>query len=147
MKQDEDGNNRGKLFPSLVAAGGSDAAAVEFLSMEDVPGTLGAAGAELWRSISAQYAVGCAGGRELLTQVCQAADRVAEMRAVIDREGLTVEHPRAGLKEHPLLRHELQARAYMSRTLQRLLGEPKKPVGRPTDQAIGPRSLVRSVKP
>jgi hypothetical protein len=93
-----------------------------------------------------RYDVSDPGGRELLTQVCKAADRAAEMRAVIDRDGLTVD-TKHGIREHPLLKHELAAQAFMTRTLNRLLAAPRQSVGRPTDQSTGPRSAMRVVKP
>jgi hypothetical protein len=53
-------------------------------------------------------------------------------RDAIDRDGELI-RGKAGAKEHPLLKHELAARAFVCRTLQRL-GldvEAIKPQGRP----------------
>jgi hypothetical protein len=111
----------------------------------DPPEILGEPGMALWHAITSRYDVSDPGGRELLLQVCKSADRAAEMRAVIDRDGLTVD-TKGGLREHPLLKHELACQAFTTRTLNRLLAAPKRPVGRPTDQAMGPRSVVRAVK-
>ena len=42
----------------------------------------------------------------MLHQICAAADRVAECTATIARDGSVI-RTKAGLKDHPLLRHEL----------------------------------------
>jgi hypothetical protein len=83
--------------------------------------------------VHAEYEIPDAGGIELLTLACQARDRAAECRAQIDKDGLTLTTER-GVFAHPLLKHELQAQAFVARTLARL-GldvEPIRPnVGRP----------------
>jgi hypothetical protein len=48
-----------------------------------------------------------------------------------------------GIKDHPLLRHELNTQAFIARTLSRLLpSAPKKPVGRPAsiNNWLGPNA-------
>lgn len=103
----------------------------------DTPGAkparkLGEHGATLWRSIMSEYAIVDSGGLEMLTQACQAVDRAETYREQIDADGETLAS-KQGIKEHPLIRHELQARAFVVRTLQRLglSVEAVKPVGRP----------------
>jgi hypothetical protein len=44
----------------------------------------------------------------MLQQICAAADRVAEFALTIARDGPTI-RTKTGLKDHPLLRHELAA--------------------------------------
>ena len=70
----------------------------------------------------------------MLAQACAALDRSEECAAAIARDGVTM-RLKAGLsKDHPLLKHELAARAFVVRTLGRL-GldvEPIRPVGRPS---------------
>ena len=65
-------------------------------------------------------------------QICSAADRAAEYAAAIDHDGpmIATKH---GPKEHPLLKHELAARSFVVRGLQRLglNVEAVKPIGRP----------------
>ena len=98
------------------------------------PSTLGKAGAKLWHALMSEYDIHDAGGLEMLAQACGAADRVTEYSAAIDRDGCTV-RGKSGVKEHPLLKHELAARAFVVRTLARL-GldlEPIKSVGRPSE--------------
>jgi hypothetical protein len=48
------------------------------------PATLGKAGRELWNSLHADYIVEDASGLAMLSQICRAADRVAEYGAAIE---------------------------------------------------------------
>jgi len=91
------------------------------------PLTLGEAGISLWRRLLSEHEVSGSGVCEVLAVICQAADRWAALRAAIDRDGELGDG-----KEHPLLKTELQTRAYITRALRALLpGEAKRPVGRP----------------
>jgi len=97
---------------------------------------LGKHGAALWGAIMAEYEIGDAGGIEMLTAACQQLDRAESLREQIARDGEIV-RTKGGLKEHPGLKHELAARAFVVRTLARL-GldvEAIKPVGRPPSQS------------
>ena len=97
------------------------------------PRNIGKHGMELWRSIQDDYAVNDAGGIEILLQGCQALDRAESCREKIDREGETMRLKSGLYKDHPLLRHELSNRAFVTRCIQRL-GldvEAVKPRGRP----------------
>ena len=94
--------------------------------------TLGKHGATLWASIMAEYDIQDSGGIEMLTQACQELDRAESLREQIDRDGDVI-RTKGNLREHPGLKHELAARAFVVRTLARL-GldvEAIKPVGRP----------------
>jgi hypothetical protein len=96
------------------------------------PGDLGPTGVELWRSIQEQYQIGDSGGLAMLKLACASADRAERCRAQSDEEGEVV-RGRTGIRDHPLLKHELAARSFTVRTLQRL-GldvEPVGPRGRP----------------
>ena len=102
------------------------------------PATLGKTGAELWRTIMSEYAIEDGGGRQILLQSCAAADRAAECASLIARDGLTVRSPH-GPKDHPLLKHELAARAFVVRSLHKL-GldiEPVREPGRPSARHEG----------
>ena len=55
----------------------------------------------------------------MLAQAAAAMDRIAECAEAIERDGVAI-RTKIGLKEHPLLRHELAARAFVVRTLHRL---------------------------
>jgi hypothetical protein len=83
------------------------------------PANLGDAGASLWRSIMAEYDISDSGGQALLEQAALAYDRAERLRVEIDRDGEIV-RGRNGIREHPGLRGELAARAFICRTLQRL---------------------------
>jgi hypothetical protein len=86
----------------------------------------------LWNDVQRQYAVRDVGGVETLLQICLAADRVEAIADRIARDGEMLETPR-GPKANPLLRDELQIRAFIVRALK-VLGlnvEEIKPVGRP----------------
>jgi hypothetical protein len=93
---------------------------------------LGKPGTGLWRSVVDEYDISDAGGLEMLSLACQQLDRAEACRAAIDRDGEMI-RGKNGMREHPLLRHELAARAFVTRTLQRLglNVEAIKPVGRP----------------
>src|SRR5262245_16781504 len=103
-------------------------------AIEDTPPrTLSHHGASLWNRIMCEYAITDAGGRELLVLACQQLDRAEALKAQIDAEGEIVQS-RHGPRDHPALRHELQARAFVAKTLLRLglNVEPLRPVpGRP----------------
>jgi P27 family predicted phage terminase small subunit len=96
------------------------------------PATLDKTGAALWRSVMNEYDIRDSGGREILRQACEAADRIREFSQAIERDGPMI-RTKLGVREHPLLKHELAARAFVTRSLHRL-GldvEAVKPVGRP----------------
>ena len=83
------------------------------------PPGLGEAGAKLWQAIHSDFEITDAGGLAMLHQICGAADRVAEYAVVIGRDGPVV-RTASGLKDHPLLRHELAAQSFVVRSLHRL---------------------------
>jgi hypothetical protein len=83
------------------------------------PPTLGEAGLGLWRSVMAQYAIADAGGLAILQAACEAADRVAQISAVITEQGLMIAS-KTGMREHPLLKHEVANRALLGRLISRL---------------------------
>jgi hypothetical protein len=83
------------------------------------PLTLGQHGRDLWREIQGEYCVEDIGGRAMLEQCCLAMDRVVGLRAEIDRDGPVI-RTRDGIKEHPLIKLELQLRSFIVRTLVKL---------------------------
>jgi len=97
------------------------------------PRKLGSAGEVLWNRIQADYQIEDVGGVELLMQACEAADRTQTLAAIIDADGARI-ITKAGPNDHPCLKHELAARAFLVRTLTRLgvTEEPLKTIGRPT---------------
>jgi hypothetical protein len=100
------------------------------------PANLGSAGTKLWQAIMDEYAIGDSGGLALLEQAAFAADRAERLRIEIDRDGEIIQG-RNGPREHPGLRAELAARAFVCRTLQRLginLEPTRAAAGRPPQQ-------------
>jgi hypothetical protein len=96
------------------------------------PRKLGATGLALWDEVQRGYNIRDIGGIETLMQICLTADRVQALADRIGRDGEMLETPR-GPKANPLLRDELQARAFIVRALK-VLGltiEDVKPIGRP----------------
>src|SRR6516165_7503729 len=97
------------------------------------PANLNKTGRDLWQSVMNEYDIRDSGGQQMLQQICEAADRVAEFSAIIKRDGPVV-RTKMGPRDHPLLKHEQAARSFIVRSLSRL-GldvEPLKAVGRPT---------------
>ena len=102
------------------------------------PVSLGEAGRQLWLSIQSEYRIVDSGGRALLEQACAALDRASECERRIAVDGMVIE-TKNGPKDHPLIRHELAARALMARLLVRLgiNFEPVRPPGRPAGLSVG----------
>lgn len=83
------------------------------------PRPLGKHGLGLWEAVQAEYAVEDAGGVELLAQACAALDRAEDCRSEIEKDGSVI-RSKAGLRDHPLLKHELANRAFITRAIGRL---------------------------
>ncbi len=83
------------------------------------PRALGEHGMGLWTRIMSDYRIEDEGGLELLAQACAALDRAEECAAAIDTAGVMVK-TKTGLRENPMLKHELANRSFVTRTLQRL---------------------------
>jgi hypothetical protein len=83
------------------------------------PGKLAAPGMSLWRDITAAYQFEDRASYQALYEACSAADRAEKCRVQIDADGECI-RTKAGPRDHPLLKHELAARAFVVRTLGRL---------------------------
>jgi hypothetical protein len=83
------------------------------------PATLGEAGQRLWRAVTNEFHIDDVGGRELLRQASECADRLASLTARIQADGEVI-RGKSGVRAHPLLAPEIAARAFICRTLQRL---------------------------
>lgn len=59
-------------------------------------------------------------GLEMLVQICHAADRAAECAKKIEAEGLVVASASGTPRDHPLIRHELAARSFVTKALRAL---------------------------
>ena len=84
------------------------------------PKTLRAPGQALWMRVQEEYAIRDAGGVAILTQICEAEDRIAQYAEAVARDGVTVVNASGGRRDHPLLKHETQLRMFIVRALQRL---------------------------
>ena len=103
------------------------------------PCKLGAVGMSLWTDITAAYEFSDRASYETLAQACAAADRAERCREQIDADGEML-RTKLGVRDHPLLKHEITARSFVVRTLARL-GLDLEPVragaGRPPSGGIG----------
>jgi hypothetical protein len=83
------------------------------------PGDLGPDGAAFWRAVMEGYEFSDCGSVETLRQACMALDLASHCRAQIEQDGLML-RSRTGLRDNPLIKHELAARSLAIRTLARL---------------------------
>ena len=83
-----------------------------------IPAGLGQHGGALWVQVHREYEITDVGGCEMLRQACAALDMAFRCRAHIDAEGEIIVG--RTMREHPLLKIELQNRAFVVRTLARL---------------------------
>jgi hypothetical protein len=83
------------------------------------PRTLGDHGRALWDRVTREYDIADVAGAEMLAQCCTSLDRAEALRAEIERDGPVI-RLRGQIKDHPALKHELAARAFVCRTLTRL---------------------------
>jgi hypothetical protein len=86
---------------------------------KEPPSILDDPGRALWTQVMAEYDVSDVAGRSMLMQCCQMIDRAEGLAAEIETDGAVI-RTREGLKDHPCLKHELAARAFVVRTLCRL---------------------------
>jgi hypothetical protein len=97
------------------------------------PIKLGPIGQSLWDDIVSSYEFSDRASYETLAQACSAADRAEKCREQIDVDGECIKVRGGGMRDHPLLKHEITARSFVCRTLARL-GldlEPVRGMGRP----------------
>jgi hypothetical protein len=105
------------------------------------PEGLGAAGSKLWSDLHRDYVIDEASGLEMLRQICCTADKVAEYSDTVDRDGAIL-RTKAGVKEHPLIRHVQTGRSFIVRSLHKLgldIIEPRAGAGRPNGEYRGER--------
>jgi hypothetical protein len=104
------------------------------------PRELGRHGRKLWDEVQAAYGITDRGGIELLAQACAALDRAEGLAAAIATDGAII-YSRAGIpKSHPGCKDELNCRAFVVRTLERLglnVEAVKPGAGRPPSAALG----------
>jgi hypothetical protein len=106
------------------------------LGEPEPPRPLGTHGRALWDRIQVEYGIRDSAGLEMLAQACAAVDRAEALSAAVAKAGFMV-----GGRANGLIKDELAARSFVTRTLLRL-GldlEPAKPVGRPLHGGLGVR--------
>lgn len=97
------------------------------------PATLGAAGCKLWQDLHRDFVLEDSGAHEMLLRICEAADSLASYDEEIERDGPTI-RCKSGIREHPLLKHQLATRSFIVRSLHRLgldIEPTRNTVGRP----------------
>jgi hypothetical protein len=105
------------------------------------PTSLGKAGAELWLALHRDYIIEDSAGRQMLLRICETADTLASYEEQIERDGPTI-RTASGVREHPLLKHQLAARSFIVRSLHRLnldVIPPRSEIGRPNGDYRGER--------
>jgi hypothetical protein len=98
------------------------------------PRSLGNAGKKLWKSIQEEFRITDAPGLETLLQICLAADRAERCAEEIAQDGQVIRSESGGMRDHPLIKHELAARSFVVRSLHRLgfdIEAPRITAGRP----------------
>jgi hypothetical protein len=93
------------------------------------PRKLGERGRKLWDDLLDENDIGDSSGITSVMHICLAEDRLEAVERQIAEDGEVV-MTRAGPKEHPLLKIELQLRSFIVRSLQRL-GLQVPSIGRP----------------
>jgi len=84
------------------------------------PRKLGTYGTALWDRVQREYAITDCGGTELLCLAAQELDRAESLAEAIARDGAVI-YSRAGApRAHPAVRDELQARAFVVKTIEKL---------------------------
>jgi hypothetical protein len=85
-----------------------------------------------------EYKIDDCGGQQMLCEACIELDRAEELAAIVARDGAILV-TRFTKKVHPAIKAELDCRAFVCRTLERLglNVEAIKPVGRPPIGGLG----------
>jgi hypothetical protein len=83
------------------------------------PRQLGPHGTNLWNGILSEFEVRDRAGLELLAQAAACLDRAESLAEGIAADGAVI-RTRAGVRSHPSVKDEIQARTAVVRILQRL---------------------------
>jgi hypothetical protein len=84
------------------------------------PSQLGETGLDLWTAIVSVYQFADRASYEMLFQCCAAADRAEACRRRVAEDGEMIPVASGTLRAHPLIREELNARAFVARVLKYL---------------------------
>jgi P27 family predicted phage terminase small subunit len=108
------------------------------LKLEKSPKHLASEGGEYWSQVIAEFSINDAPGLALLLTACEALDRMAEARRVIEADGAIVKDRYGQSKVHPACQLEKDSRNGFLAAMRALNLEisPTRPVGRPT-QPLG----------
>ena len=101
------------------------------------PAHLAEATRKWWRQVHKDYRMEEWESR-LLTLAAEAWDRTQQAREILARDGLVIEGREGGLRAHPCVAIERDARLTFARIIKDLnleTGEPDRPVGRPPMKA------------
>src|SRR5262245_20155249 len=83
------------------------------------PGELDPYGMALWHEVTRIFSFDDPSSYECLFQACSARARAERCRKLIDEQGEML-RTKMGLRDHPLIKHEIAARALCVRLLARL---------------------------
>ena len=106
------------------------------------PPELAEAGTRLWNDLHRDYEITDASGLAMLHQICCTVDKVAEYSAAIERDGAVLRVKGGALRDHPLIRHVLNGRSFVIRSLHKLgldIVTPRSGPGRPNGDFRGER--------
>jgi hypothetical protein len=86
------------------------------------PSTLHERGARLWREMIREHDIDGTAELAILRQICEMVDRAESLRARVAADGEMLTAADGTLRDHPALRHEQNARAFVVRGLSKLTG-------------------------
>ena len=87
------------------------------------PKDLGPAGKKLWEDITAEFTLETSAEVQQFYEACCMEDRASKLRRHIDADGEMIE-TKGMRRDHPCLKHELAARAFVTRTIANLFPPP-----------------------
>jgi hypothetical protein len=93
------------------------------------PGDLGPNGQKLWADITREFTLETSAEVQQLYEACCMCDRAVKLREAVDKDGEVIRIEGGLPRDHPCLKHELAARAFVVRTLANLF--PSAPVEKP----------------
>jgi P27 family predicted phage terminase small subunit len=102
--------------------------------LSKLPKHLSDDGREFWSSVISEFSINDAAGLALLLTACEALDRMAAARRVIEADGEIVEDRYGQKKVHPACQLERDSRNGFLAAMRALSLDmgPARPVGRPT---------------
>lgn len=94
------------------------------INLPSAPGGLSAESRRTWQRLVDEYQIDDAAGLELLTQLCETLDRLAEVKRRIADDGLIVPGYNDQPRPNPLLKTEAEYRRLILATFRALRLEP-----------------------